>query len=232
MRLVSLPDADRQAYYAAALAGLRFVEARQPTGRRFGPDADARWAQFRGDLGTAARLELLLRDADAQWPAAFGARAVFALRGVAEEDAFGPTWEGIAGTDAESLWRKSSAITAPASVRAALEAVASAWSLTLAPFDVTDVAPAARFVVAGPSAIVATIAAFAGRADLDFADQVTVLATPPSHRQLAVLATALLNSSKTARVLAADAPFDLPANARLLVSADADPRDGARLPRS
>jgi len=232
MRLASVPDADRRAYYAAALVGLRFVEARQPSGRRFGADADARFAQFRGDLGTAARLELLLRDADAQWPAAFGARAVFALRGVAEEDAFGPTWEGLDGTDAESLWRKALAAPAASSVRGALEAVATAWALTLTPFDVGEIAPAERLVVAGPSAIVATVAAFVERADLDFADQVTVLATAPAHRQLAVLATALLNSSQTARVIAADAPFNLPTHARLLVSGDADARDAARVRRS
>ena len=44
-----------RAYYSAALAGLRFLEQRQPTGRRFGPDADARWTNFRGDLATADR---------------------------------------------------------------------------------------------------------------------------------------------------------------------------------
>lgn len=80
-----LESAAVRAYYRGALTGLRHVEARQPTGRRFGAEADARWASFRGDLTTADRIDLLIRDADAQWPGAFGARSVFARRAVAED---------------------------------------------------------------------------------------------------------------------------------------------------
>ncbi len=47
--------ADRSPYYTAALRCLQFVEGRKPTGRRFGPDADARWSQFEGELTTADR---------------------------------------------------------------------------------------------------------------------------------------------------------------------------------
>ncbi len=57
-----------KSYYGAALVGLLAIEARRPTGRRVGSEADARWQAFRGDLTTANRLDLLIRDADAQWP--------------------------------------------------------------------------------------------------------------------------------------------------------------------
>ena len=66
-------------YYEAALCALRFVEARRATRRRFGPEADATSTAFRGDFGTSARIDLLLRNADAQWPGAFGARSVYGL---------------------------------------------------------------------------------------------------------------------------------------------------------
>ena len=69
-------DLAHHAYYRAALAGLRHVEAQLPSGRRFGPQADARWTELRGSLTTADRIDLLLRDASAQWPSAFAARAV------------------------------------------------------------------------------------------------------------------------------------------------------------
>ena len=53
-------------YVEGALRLLQFVENRRPTGRRFGADADARWASFRGDLETVDRIELMIRDADAE----------------------------------------------------------------------------------------------------------------------------------------------------------------------
>jgi hypothetical protein len=65
------------------LFALRYLEGRRATGRRFGADADALWSSLQGDLTTANRLDLLIRDADAEWPGGFGARTVFAMRGVA-----------------------------------------------------------------------------------------------------------------------------------------------------
>jgi hypothetical protein len=97
---------DVKSYYGAALVGLLAIEARRPTGRRVGSEADARWQAFRGDLTTANRLDLLIRDADAQWPGAFGARTVFSPRGVFDDDAFGPGWEGLDPVVAEELWRE------------------------------------------------------------------------------------------------------------------------------
>jgi hypothetical protein len=171
-------DTEIHAYYAAALSALRFVEARQPTGRRFGPDADARWSSLRGELTTADRLDLLIRDADAQWPEAFGARTVFATRGVAEDEPFGASWEPMPAVDAERLWRAALGEEAINEPRAVLDAVARAWGLTLRAFDPCEIGANDAPVVAGPSAIAATIEAFAGRSDLDWAEQVTVVATP------------------------------------------------------
>lgn len=58
-----MADSSVHAYYTAAMAGLRFLEHRQPSGRRFGPDGLPR-----GHLRDCDRVELLLRDADAQRP--------------------------------------------------------------------------------------------------------------------------------------------------------------------
>jgi hypothetical protein len=230
-------------YVEGALRLLQFVEARRPTGRRFGADADARWASFQGDLRTADRIELLLRDADAEWPGAFGARAVYDLRAVAEDDPFGAAWPGLDPIAAEELWRglrasASASASAPAAPdpAAACGAIAAAWGLALRPHPVGAVAPTDRLVVAGPSAIVAAIAAFAAGAGaaLDWADQVTVVATPPAHRQLAAAAAALLNAPRPTRLLSAPAapasdaapPAPVP-GARAVVSDDATPSDRA-----
>ena len=77
------------------------------------------------------------------------------------------------------------------------------------------------------SAVVATLLAFASGTDLDFTDQVTVIATPPAHRQLATVGSALLNSTKPARVLTA-AKVEPMRGARVLVSDDAAPEDAAK----
>lgn len=216
-----------RAYYRAALGALRFVEQRQPTGRRFGADADARWSSLKGDLETADRIDLLIRDADAQWPAAFGARTVFAKRAVSEDEPFGADWSPLDTVDAEDLWRGLSKAPPPASVRDVLVHAARAWELDLAPFDVGSIAPADRIVVAGPSAIASLVEAFSAGRDLDWADQVTVIATPPAHRQLAALAGALLLSTKPSRIATANTPSAV-LGARVLVSPDAHPADASR----
>ena len=48
-------ERDVARYYAAALSALRYLEAQKSTGRRFGPEADARWGSFAGDITTAQR---------------------------------------------------------------------------------------------------------------------------------------------------------------------------------
>ena len=123
---------DPLAYYRGALWGLKFVEARRPTGRRFGPDADALWQGFAGDLSPADRLDLLIRDANAEWPGAFGARSVFDRRAVAEDDPFGVGWESLDGARAAELWQQLAGQPAPADARALLDhalALCAHWTL-------------------------------------------------------------------------------------------------------
>jgi hypothetical protein len=217
------------AFYRGALWGLKYVEARRPTGRRFGADADALWKGFAGDLSPADRLDLLIRDADAEWPGAFGARTVFDRKAVAEEEPFGVGWEGLDGPRAAELWRDLVREPTPDDAWALLEAVASGWDVRLQSFDLGTVAPADRLVVVGPSAIAATAAYFAGGRDLDWAEQVVCVATPPEHRQLAALARAVVNTPKRALLLSAAAPGLAQAirHHRVVASADAHADDRA-----
>jgi hypothetical protein len=191
---------DSLAYYRSGLALLKHVEARQPTQRRFGVEADALWSQFKGELDILDRLELLLRDADAQWPGAFGARTAFALQGVSDDDAFGPEWKRISGVEAEALWRSQNELPS-GSVDDVLRSIAQSWRLTLEPVELSPVRPAERLVVVGPSAVAALIRAFTGKGDLDWAEQVTAVATPPAARQLAAAAGAVLGSAKASRIV-------------------------------
>jgi hypothetical protein len=69
--------------------------------------------------------------------------------------------------------------------------------------NIAPIRPAERFVVAGKSAIAELIRAFAGKNDLDWAEQVTVIATLPSARQMAAAAGAILRSTKATRIIAA-----------------------------
>lgn len=212
-------------YYRAALAVLRFVEHRRPTDRRFGPNANARWQTFQGDLTTADRLDLLIRDANAEWPGALGGATAFGLRAVAEDEAFGSEWTPLDPVEGEEIWRSGET---PTSVGDALGAVARCWGLELsAAVSVGEIGPAEKLVVVGPSAIASVVAAFAEGQDLDWADQVVCVATPPGHRQLAAVATALLNQNKRAELLSAEtAPASL-AQRRLILSDDAHAHDKA-----
>jgi len=216
------------AYYASALAALRYLEHARPTGRRFGADADARWSSFRGDLTTADRIDLLIRDADAQWPEAFGARTVFAMRAVAEDESFGAEWVPLEPVDAEELWRTTIASEAATSPAAVLAAVARAWGHSLVEHDVEQIGPTDKIVVVGPSAIAAVLDAFRQGADLDWSTQVTLVATPPGHRQLGALSGGLLGVAKPTRILAAAAPAKPAAGARLILAHDGTADDVAR----
>ncbi|MFZ6186176.1 hypothetical protein, partial [Nannocystis pusilla] len=129
-------------YLLSALTALRFLDER--TGRRrFGPDADARWRAFAGeDLAEARtadtrarvlldvdRIELLLRDADAQWPGGFGARVVFDLPAVAQDDAFGAEWDSL--SDGFSLWREATAAPLAPDLPRLLDRLAAIWGIPL-----------------------------------------------------------------------------------------------------
>jgi len=216
-------EADRTAYYVSVVEALAFLDARRPTGRRFGPDADARWKTLAGDLSIADRIDLLVRDGDGQWPTALGARMVFSRFGVAADDAFGIGWESLRGGTAADLWsdlaRRGPATTA----EALFDRVAAAWKLRLTPFASPSVRPAEKLVVVGPSAAVALAALFAGRTELDWATQATVVATPAAHRQIAGIAAAVAGLTRAPALLT-----HVDAGGRegtLVVSFDADPRD-------
>ncbi|MEP7123913.1 MAG: hypothetical protein ABJE95_23495 [Byssovorax sp.] len=222
------PDAaDRASYYAAALRALRFIERRTPTTRRFGAEADARWAAFHGNLETADRLDLLIRDADAHWPASFGARNVFALRAAAEDEAFGAEWLPLDPVDAGALWHRILAEAPPAGVRETLSAAAAAWDLALGAFDAGAITPTDRLLVVGPSAVAAVVAAFATGKDLDWADQVVCVATPPAHRQIAALGAALLGVTKPTLLASPASKTPVGKGRRLVASSDAAPDDAA-----
>lgn len=147
-------------YYRGALTSLRFVDARKGR-RRFGPDADARWDAFAGDpaiLTHMDRADVLISDADVQWPGAFGARAVFGLRDVAESDAFGPAWPGLKS----KLWQEVSEAPEPATTAELAQRLAAIWGVEL---DAVDLPVAGRDVWAlrSPGAVAAAMDAFAGR---------------------------------------------------------------------
>lgn len=220
----SISAADRHAYYRAALRGLRFVEHRAPSGRRFGADADALWKGFAGRLNASDRIDLLLRDADTEWPGAFGARATFGLRAMAEDEAFGAEWESLDGHAAAKLWAEIDA-QAPADAATVLREVCQAWELAVAPFEVGSLDPTLRIAVSGASAIVATILAFDARSDLAWSRQVVVVTDRPAERQLGALAVALLDASSATTIRGAAEPEtggEPTPFGRALVSDDAD----------
>jgi hypothetical protein len=218
-------QAAEQSYYRGALSLLRFVEQRAGSRRRFGAEADATWRQFKGELSTADRIQLLLADAHAQWPGAVGASNVCLLPGVAKDDAFGPDWEPLSGVEAETVWREAMNASPPASLADSVAAIAAAWGLALSSHAVGNVTPSSKVVVSGPSAVAALIQVFAANTDLDWARQVVAVATPPSHRQLAAAAGVLLNLTVTVPLTTKDSPLVKVPGARAIISEDADPLD-------
>lgn len=213
-------------YYRAALEVLRFVESRRATGRRFGTEANALWSSFKGDLGTSARIDLLLRDADTEWPGAFGARSVYGFGATAEDEPFGASWEPLDDVDAEELWRELTPQAAPDTVEKAIEAMAKAWGLALSATTPSPVGPTDSFIVAGPAAVAALIKAFAAGSDLDWSKQVTVIATSPAHRHLAAAGAALVNATGPTNLMSAT--DESKPRGELVLSDDAAPADRDR----
>ncbi len=219
-------ESGRKSYYEGAIRALQFVEGRRATGRRFGADADARWKSFKGDLETADRIDLLIRDADAEWQSAFGARAVYDLQAVAEDEAFGSEWQPLDPIIAEEMWRGITSEPSPESPAKVLGALAKAWNIELSPVDIGGLAPTDSFVIVGPSAIAAAILAFTDQPGLDWHQQVCIVATPPGHRQLAATGAAIVNAAKETQLFSATASHQIKApGARLFSSPDADAAD-------
>ncbi len=184
----NLPTAaDREAFYAAALVGLRALDARERVPRRFGPEADSRWGQFKGALGLGDRLDLLLRDGAVTWGAAFSPALVFGLFGLADDEPFGPDWPGLSDDRARRMMVDGNG--APD-----LVAAARALGIQPAPVEVPPLSPSTRLVVAGGAAILAVADRFSRQPELSWSDQVVVVAENPAHRQLAGLAPAILGA--------------------------------------
>jgi hypothetical protein len=226
-RTIPFQAVSSSALYDASLRALRYIETRSPTRRRFGADADALWRTFQGHLTAADRVELLLRDADAEYPGAFGARTAFDLRGMSEDDPFGTRWPRPSAAEADALWRKVNADAPPRDVASALTACAAAWDITIAPLDIAPITPTTRLLVVGPSAIASLAVKFSGASELAWADQVTCVATPTGHRHLAALVAALLGSPKPTRIVTATGVDSKAAFDRVVASPDADPDDRA-----
>ncbi len=220
-------DGDREAFYCAALHALRFCDAQDEQKRRFGPEADALWGSFSGTTaslsGDSERIDLLLRDADAQWTRAFAPRVVFSLEGVADDEPFGPAWAGIEPLIARKLWTEISKQPAKPELISLIESIAKAWDIELSPVGAPAITPTSRFVVAGASAIATLIFAFAEGEDLAWAEQVLVVAERPAARHLAALASALLRSTGHTLLLRVDEqPHASFAKATLITTDDAN----------
>lgn len=180
-----LTPQDRAAFYEAAVLGLRALDARETTPRRFGTDAEARWTHFAGALGAGDRIDILLRDAAGIWGAAFSPSACFGFFGLADDEPFGPDWSGIDEHAAKRLLAEPSA-------PVTLERIAHGLGVKPVSVPVPPLSPSTKLVVAGGTAIAEVAKVFAENKALSWTDQVVVIADKAAWRQLAGLAAVLL----------------------------------------
>ncbi len=178
---------DCGAFYDAAILGLRALDAREVSPRRFGADADARWSQFAGALGHGDRLDILLRDAAGTWGAAFSPSECFGISGLADDEPFGPDWVGIQDHVAKKMVTDSSRPTT-------IDEIAEALGVKSAPVVVPPLTPATKLAVAGGAALVAVAKAFAADHTLSWTDQVAVVSSNGAFRQLGGLAAVLVGA--------------------------------------
>lgn len=189
---------ERDAFYAAAIAGMHVLDARERCPRRFGKDADARWASFKGALSHADRIDFLLRDAAVAWGAAFSPAEAFGLFGLAPDEPFGPDWHSLTASAARAYLQSGEIASTPA-------AIAKLLGVDPTPIEVPAPTPATRLAVAGGAALVAVAAAFASHQGLSWSDQVLAVATTPAHRQLAGLLAVLTGAPARTRLTHPDA---------------------------
>lgn len=182
-----LTPQERSAFYGAAMLGLRALDARETTARRFGTDAEARWTQLAGALGAGDRVDILLRDAAGTWGAAFSPSECFGFFGLADDEPFGPDWGGIDDHAAKRLLAEPEA-------PATLEHMAYGLGVKAASVPVLPVTPSTKLVVAGGTAIVSVAKVFAENKALSWTDQVAVVATKAAWRQVAGLAAVFLGA--------------------------------------
>lgn len=183
----------RDSFYAAAVAGLRALDARERTPRRFGVDADMRWSSFKGALTEADRIDLLLRDAAVTWGTAFSPAEVFDLFGLAPDEPFGPDWQSLGVATARRFLTDAGQVATPGGL-------ATLLGVKNQPVALPGLSASTRLVVAGTSALVAVGEAFAGRTDLSWSDQVLAVAQAPQTRQLAALLAIVVGSAARTRL--------------------------------
>lgn len=190
------------AFYRAGLIGLRVLDEREGRGRRFGPDADARWESFKGHLHLGDRIDLLFRDASVKWGAAFAPSKAFRMASVADDEPFGPSWTGLGRDEGRRGWNDVGGIERldPLS---AMSQIFSAWGTDAGSVpDLGEMTPATRLLLAGPSALASAVTVFAGRSDLRFSEQILVAGDTPAHRQMAGLAAVLLDAGTPTPMIA------------------------------
>lgn len=205
-----LTPQDRAAFYRAAVLGLRALDARETTARRFGRDAEARWTQFAGALGVGDRIDILLRDAAGTWGTAFSPSECFGFFGLADDEPFGPDWGGIDDASAKRLLAEPTVPFADSAGGvggpATLDHVAYGLGVNAGSVPVPSVTPSTKLAVAGGTAIVSVAKVFAENKALSWTDQVVVVADKAAWRQLAGLAAVLLGArGRTALVRPAEA---------------------------
>ncbi len=182
--------ADATAFYKAALAAAQRLDA-EATDKLFDDNADAAWRAYGSDLPVLMRLELVLKNLAALYPAAFAPGPVFDLSGWYDDDPWGTGFARPAKDELEALWRRRSA---PESTDATLAAVADVWSLAspAQPADVVGkLAPSTNLIVAGPSAMASLASAFVREDNLQARSQLLLGSDRPAARHLLGITCAL-----------------------------------------
>jgi hypothetical protein len=190
---VSVTTKDRDLFYAAAVAGLRVLDSRERSPRRFGPDADTRWASFKGALNDSDRIDFLLHDAAVTWGVGFSPAETFGLFGLAPDEPFGPDWQTMSAAAARRYLNADMNVSDPAELGKLMDVE----SAVIQPPAITA---STRLAVAGGAALVAVAQAFAQRQDLSWSDQVLAVATKPVHRQLAGLLAVFTGAAARTRL--------------------------------
>ena len=206
---MSHPATAVSAFYRTAMLALRVLEAREGRGQRFGDTALARWKSFAGALEDRDRLDLFIRAAQVTAPLAFAPRSVFRLEGLADDEPFGPRWDGPPKGLASELLRDAAAPLSVPTLRELLDVARTTWSIP--PFSLPPVlaasferlSPSTKILLAGADAITGLVVAAQGRSDLDLATQVVLLADDPVERQLFGLGLILLQARGRGQALAA-----------------------------
>lgn len=201
--MVAEGQREAESFLRGAFCALVFLDAKGGGSKRVGPVADARWRAFAGANPTLTepdRLALLLRDASALHPAVFSARAVFALRGVSEDEPFGPWSRELSPGETAPLFRAPPEVTSDA--LALFDAIAERWGLSIEREERDEsLGPTSRVVLAGAAALRAACVRFAQDGSLDASAQWIVVADAPAARQLAGAAAMALGSKRALKAV-------------------------------